>query len=346
MKIILNPQYRIINEHSCSYLVRKNGTIDKVIGLETPSVTLLPPSIGYIINSIGLYEYQTSVELLSKRLMISEQSIDFFIKQLIENEYPLKLLFLDHEIFFPKRVLIKVDDTVKYSSNMRCYEECGFKEKRPSVPITINFMVTTRCSTNCCYCYAKRNLSKELSTKEILAIIDECHEMGVVNLNLTGGDIFTRKDWQLLLKRTRDYNYYPFLSTKQPLTVDDLNYIKSIGIKDLQFSLDSVDPDLLHRIIASDNNYIDRLIHMFNDCEAIGLKLSIRSVLCSYNSNIEDFKELYIFLKGYNIIKDWVITPAFFQSINLIIHNMQLPRKQSQPSVDLLPIVNRYFQSF
>lgn len=312
MIVQLNPQYSIKNYPTCSFLIRRNGIIDPHIGRETPSVTLLPPYIGYIMATIGEQTIEESIESLSDSLDVDRNALRKFINSLIENESPLRLRTDNNSFKFPKRVFIKGTKTTTHNQHHIVYEHCDVDEIRPSIPFSVNFMVTTRCATNCCYCYAKRDFSKELSTEKVLSVIDECHKLGVVNLNLTGGDIFTREDWKLLLKRTREYNYFPFLSTKKPLSENDIKFLKSIGITDLQFSLDSVNPNLLHHIIASDSTYIDRLRNMFHTCETIGLKLSIRSVLCAYNSSIQAFSELYKFLKGYSIIKDWVITPAFF----------------------------------
>lgn len=312
MIVQLNPQYSIKNYPTCSFLIRRNGIIDPHIGRETPSVTLLPPYIGYIMATIGEQTIEESIESLSDSLDVDGNALRKFINSLIENESPLRLRTDNDSFKFPKRVFIKGIKTTMHNQHHIVYEHCDVTETRPPVPFSVNFMVTTKCATNCCYCYAKRDFSKELSTEKVLSVIDECHKLGVVNLNLTGGDVFTREDWKLLLKKTREYNYFPFLSTKKPLSETDIKFLKSIGITDLQFSLDSVSPNLLHHIIASDSNYIDRLENMFNTCETIGLKLSIRSVLCTYNSSIKAFSEIYKFLKGYSIIKDWVITPAFF----------------------------------
>lgn len=65
--------------------------------------------------------------------------------------------------------------------------------ERPRVPIDVNIMVTTKCTTNCCYCYAKRKFDYELSSTEIINIIENCYNLGVVNLNLTGGDILQER---------------------------------------------------------------------------------------------------------------------------------------------------------
>lgn len=151
-----------------------------------------------------------------------------------------QIKFQGNSIVFPKYLVIHSDtpsiNTGKISENFKSIE---LVFERPRVPIDVNIMVTTKCTTNCCYCYAKRKFDYELSSTEIINIIENCYNLGVVNLNLTGGDIFARKDWKEILFTARKFGYNPFISTKTPLPESDVNYLNSIGITEIQFSLDT-----------------------------------------------------------------------------------------------------------
>lgn len=61
-----------------------------------------------------------------------------------------------------------------------------FIPKRPSVPLNLNFMITTQCRTDCMYCYADRNRKNDLTSWQIIKVIDEAHDMG-------GGSGFDRR---------------------------------------------------------------------------------------------------------------------------------------------------------
>lgn len=316
MFVHLNPQYTLRFEKDCSFLIRRNGIIDPSIDRvsQLQSVLQLPTAIGYILDKIGEFEFEKSISYLSNQLRVSYNVLSSFLNKIVENDNPLIFKIEKFDITLPSKLLVKTKQpTISNISNYYNICNCNYTEYRPSIPFSVNFMVTTKCVTNCCYCYAKRNISKELSTKEILSIIDECHEIGVVNLNLTGGDIFTRNDWKILLRRVRKYNYFPFLSTKKPLSIEDIEFLKSIGITDLQFSLDSVDSNILQLTVAAESTYISKVRNMFEACKKYKLKLAIRSVLCCYNTSVKHITELYNFLNSYrDIIIDWVITPAFF----------------------------------
>lgn len=312
MFIHLNPQYAIRSEPECSFLVRRNGIIDYRIDRVIQSVYLLPPVFGFMFDKIGEQEFEVSVENLSDELGVDIGSLSQFLMKLTENDKPLELKSNEQSILFPPRLLIKSEKS-RRSSQTNLYKSCTFAEKRPSIPFSVNFMVTTNCVTNCCYCYANRNISQKLTSDVMLSVIDECNRIGVVNLNLTGGDIFTLKDWKCLLQRARKYNYYPFLSTKKPLSSDDIRFLKSIGLTDIQFSLDSVNPDILSRTVAVESSYVARVTDMLDACKTYNFKLAIRSVLCCYNSTLQSISDLYDFLIKYKeVIRDWVVTPAFF----------------------------------
>lgn len=61
---------------------------------------------------------------------------------------------------------------------------------------SVIFEITPKCNFNCVHCYLHdHHCSKELSYNEIIEIIDILYEKEVLFLTLTGGDIFTRKDF-------------------------------------------------------------------------------------------------------------------------------------------------------
>ena len=64
------------------------------------------------------------------------------------------------------------------------------------VPIGISMELTQCCNLNCVHCYVPRKYdNKELDYKDICRVIDMMVEEGCLWLLLTGGEIFTRKDF-------------------------------------------------------------------------------------------------------------------------------------------------------
>lgn len=311
--IKLNPQYTVRNEKCCSFIVKLEKQIDKGVKEISRDVFVVPSVVGFILAEIGKDMESASLGKLSLSLGINIAIIEHFVHNLIGKKES-KITYNNQTFIIPTHLLV-------YSTykDERCYHfEKGFSpfdkfvNKRPVVPFNVGIMVTTACSTNCIYCYAKRSHKISMPLQTIKKIIDECHDIGVSNVALTGGDVFARKDWHELLAYTISKGYYPFLSTKTPLTENDVKYLKEIGINKLQFSLDSIDSSLLKVMIGSTCTYVERVRQMFLNCLQYGVHLNIRSVITIHNGTVNNFSDLHAFLSHFDNITDWEITPAFY----------------------------------
>lgn len=313
MKYIkLNTAYSLRNESTCSYIIRKNMFVNYDLN-NYQRIYPIPPFLGYIFSHIGKMEYSKAIQAVGKTLNVDPNMLAHFLSKIIE-ESSKSLLFLGKEISFPENLLIQSKQkdnrtyyTVDGFSPMNAYTVC-----RPHTPISVNFMVTEKCNTNCIYCYAKRDTRQEMSTSEILKVFKDLSDYAIVNLTLTGGDIFARKDWYEIISYSKDAGFGYLISTKTALREADIIKLKQLGIHQLQFSLDSVSPSILRDMINADDGYCDRLKAMFQTCTNQDIKISLRTVLCGQNTNVDSIKTLCDFVDTYNCISNWVITPAFY----------------------------------
>lgn len=66
-------------------------------------------------------------------------------------------------------------------------------------PFTAGFELTCKCNLNCVHCYAKPDRGhKDLTTEEFKNIFDTLVERGLLDCYFTGGEIFTRPDFEEL----------------------------------------------------------------------------------------------------------------------------------------------------
>lgn len=313
MYIALSPTYAIRNEASSSFLIR----VDRIINLNRTEFGsfCIPPFMGYILAHIGDYEYPESIKFISSTLKVSTTSIDYFVRQLIENSENKKFIYSETQaIVLPKALLKKyVERPNPVIYEAKSFNGLGeFVINRPSVPINANFMVTTNCSTDCIYYYANRKLHPILETQKILDIIRELHDLGTINIALTGGDIFAHPDWRIILNFIREKGYKPFLSTKTPLNFEQIKYLRELGYDEIQFSLDSVDPGILKTLINVKDNYLDKVSSFLKYCSELKLNVLIRSVLTKINASKDKISALYDYLAGFESVNEWTMTPAFF----------------------------------
>lgn len=331
MKVSLSSYYAIRNDRQCSYIVRRDNLVEDTGG--DSSVICIPPFMGFIFSELGKEDYANDLKRISEITGMNISSIKSFTDQLINNEKHKEFVLSENlSIVFPKNILVKDGD---YEQN-RYYTvqdfswDDDFHVARPSMPLSVNLMTTTKCTTNCRYCYAKRDLFPLLNVEELANLVEELHSNGVFNISLTGGDIFALENWHILLKKIKEYDYHPFLSTKTPLKNDDIKLLSTIGVKALQFSLDSNDPVVLHELLGTSKEYIKNVETMFRLCDESDIILHIRSVLTSLNGSIQQVKSFYDFLSSFNCIKGWTITPAFFSEYkqseykDLLVKNKEL----------------------
>ena len=177
MIIKLSPSYTIRNQKNCSYIVR----VDKIINNDTNEFGAIPipPFIGYILSRLGRDELDRDLMLLSDEMGITKNAIHNFVAQLLPNqdnrgnkEFKLSDTF---SIVFPSN-LLEVCESVEETSFFETEDfnwSQEFIPQRPSMPLSVNLMVTTLCNTSCCYCYANRSLTPLMSTVEIVDIIKE-----------------------------------------------------------------------------------------------------------------------------------------------------------------------------
>lgn len=274
MYIALSSAFSIRNEASTSFLIR----VQKIIDLNNNEfgAFCIPPFMGYILSHIGDYEYGHSINAISDALKVSPESIDNFVQQLIENPENKQFKFSDTKsVVLPSNLLKKYSDRphpiIFEDSKFNGLE--NFVIARPTVPLYANFMVTIKCTTDCIYCYANRKLQPTLKTDKILAVIKELHDQGTINLTLTGGDIFAHPDWHEILKCVRKYGYKPYISTKTPLGFDQIKVLRNLGYEEIQFSLDSTDPEILRSMINVDKDYINKVSSFLEHCSELGLNV-------------------------------------------------------------------------
>ena len=321
MFIVLNDIYAIRNEQNCSYIVKKNGVSDKAQD-SLPSIIVIPPFLGYILSTIGHYEYGLSLEKLSSKLAIDIDLLSKFINRIIDNPNPVKIKF-KYDLLLPSKLLIKSQKSriINYPEENLANE---FIPQRPKLPISINYMVTTKCSVNCVYCYANRNLSTDLDIKHVKQLLTNIYESGVINLTLTGGDIFAHPHWKEIITICKTYNFNLFISTKTPIDKEDIKFLKEIGVTEVQFSLDSIKPCVIENIIGAGTGYIEKVLLFIRECENNNISINIRTVLTSLNDDVDDIMQMYQKLSEYSNITQWTITPAFYSNYNNAKDNYQI----------------------
>ncbi|WP_421764692.1 GTP 3',8-cyclase MoaA [Ekhidna sp.] len=126
----------------------------------------------------------------------------------------------------------------------------------------INYLrlsVTDRCNLRCTYCMPERGMVFEpkehiLSYEELLNLVDVMGEMGISKIRLTGGEPFVRADLMYFIKELSKKPYLEKISITSNLTLirPHLDELESLGVKDINVSLDCLDRQKFKEITRRD----------------------------------------------------------------------------------------------
>ena len=148
-------------------------------------------------------------------------------------------------------------------------------------PYTLVAELTYRCPLRCPYCsnpvdWARRK--SELDTADWCRVFGEAEELGVVQLNLTGGEPLVRDDLEQLVAEARRLDLYTNLITSAiPLTRARLAALRAAGLDNVQISVQDVTATASDRIAGYPS--FDRKLEAARWVKELGMPLTINTVL-------------------------------------------------------------------
>ena len=148
-------------------------------------------------------------------------------------------------------------------------------------PYTLIAELTYKCPLRCVYCsnpieYTRHD--KELDTETWLRVFAEAEDLGVVQLNLTGGEPLIRRDLEELIAGARTLDLYTNLITSGiPLTRERLARLRALGLDSVQLSIQDVTAPASDRIAGLRS--FDRKLEVAEWVKALGFPLTLNTVL-------------------------------------------------------------------
>jgi PqqA peptide cyclase len=151
----------------------------------------------------------------------------------------------------------------------------------PYRPYTLVAELTYRCPLRCVYCsnpldYARHQ--RELNTVTWLRVFDEAEDLGVVQLNLSGGEPLVRDDLEALVAGARRLDLYTNLITSGiPLARDRLARLRDLGLDNVQISIQDVTAAASDRIAGTRS--FERKLQVAAWVKELGFPLTLNTVL-------------------------------------------------------------------
>jgi pyrroloquinoline quinone biosynthesis protein E len=159
-------------------------------------------------------------------------------------------------------------------------------------PYTLVAELTYRCPLRCVYCSNPLDWARHgegLATEDWQRIFREAEELGVVQLNLTGGEPLLRRDLEALVEEARRLDLYTNLITSGiPLTRERLAGLKARGLDNVQVSIQDVAAPASDRIAGLPS--FDRKLEVARWVKELGLPLTLNTVL--HRENLDRVEEV------------------------------------------------------
>jgi pyrroloquinoline quinone biosynthesis protein E len=162
-------------------------------------------------------------------------------------------------------------------------------------PYTLVAELSYRCPLSCGYCSNPVELDKhalELDTAAWKRVLGEAAALGILQVNLTGGEPLVRDDLEELVAAARGHELYVNLITSGvPLPAERLARLRAAGLDSLQLSVQDTDGEGGRWIAGRD--CLDAKLEVAAAARALGLPMTLNVVLHRGNiARVPDFVAL------------------------------------------------------
>jgi pyrroloquinoline quinone biosynthesis protein E len=159
-------------------------------------------------------------------------------------------------------------------------------------PYTLVAELTYRCPLRCVYCsnpldYARH--ADELDTATWRRVLGEAEALGVVQVNLTGGEPLARHDLEAIVHRARQLDLYTNLITSGlPLRRERLANLRALGLDSVQLSIQDAAAAASDRFAG--RRSFDRKLEVAGWAKKLGFPLTLNIVL--HRENLDRMAEI------------------------------------------------------
>jgi radical SAM protein with 4Fe4S-binding SPASM domain len=124
------------------------------------------------------------------------------------------------------------------------YLEEHFKDKPHLTSLQIE--LSSRCNERCVHCYIPHeNKISDIDPALFYDVLDQCRDMGVLNLTLSGGEPMMHKNFCDFLRRAKEYDFsLNVLSNLTLLNDEIIAEMKASRLSSVQVSLYSMNPEI------------------------------------------------------------------------------------------------------
>jgi MoaA/NifB/PqqE/SkfB family radical SAM enzyme len=141
-------------------------------------------------------------------------------------------------------------------------------------PLFVSLAITARCNLQCRYCQTTGTGGEEMTTAEVLALLEEMASCGTLKVKFTGGEPLLRDDLGVLLQRCRSLGMATVVSTNGWLVARRIDRLGSVGRLDL-----SLDGREEHHDALRGSGAFGKVMEAAQAARSRGIPLGLQAVL-------------------------------------------------------------------
>ena len=209
---------------------------------------------------------------------------------------------------------------------MSLMHDMGTRALELGIPLSVQLDLTYRCNERCVHCYLDHEDHGEMTTAEILGLLDQMAAAGVFFLNISGGEIFMRQDLFEIVGHARKLQFSVKLKTNAVMIrAAKAKRIAELGVDSVQISLYSHDA-ATHDEITKLPGSFKRTMEGARYLRDAGVQVTFANVLMQQNA--DHYKQVQALADemgvGYTV--DATITPMMDGDRSILDLNMDEQR--------------------
>jgi AdoMet-dependent heme synthase len=177
------------------------------------------------------------------------------------------------------------------------------------VPISVHLDITYRCNERCEHCYLDHDGEGEMTTAEILNLLDQLAAAGVFFLTISGGEPLIRRDCFEIIEYARALRFNVKLKTNAVLIREkEARRLRELNVEQVQISVYSHRAEV-HDGISKLPGSLARTLAGVRRLRAHGLKVTLANVLMKGNLHDSEGVRQLAAEVGAHYTLDPTITP-------------------------------------
>jgi radical SAM protein with 4Fe4S-binding SPASM domain len=201
-------------------------------------------------------------------------------------------------------------------------QDMGARAMALGIPLSVQLDLTYRCNERCIHCYLDHEDHGEMTTAEILGLLDQLAAAGVFFLNVSGGEIFMRPDLFTIIEHARKLQFSVKLKTNGVMIREaKARRIAALGVEAVQISLYSHDA-ATHDEITKLRGSFKRTVEGARLLRDAGVKVIFANVLMQQNADHYKQVQALAAEMGIRYEVDATITPMMDGDRGIVALNM------------------------